>query len=76
MSNICFSSYSEHKHKCWACDMTVTGISAFKMHISTQYHKMKLLDLTKNRKLGKNTVDYSVEFKELKDLCTQRDLER
>ncbi|XP_042603418.1 uncharacterized protein znf106b [Cyprinus carpio] len=67
---------SEHEHKCWACEMTVTGIAEFKKHISTQYHKMKLSELTKNRKLGKNTVDYSVEFNELKDLCSQRDHER
>ncbi|KAF4099499.1 uncharacterized protein znf106b isoform X1 [Onychostoma macrolepis] len=67
---------SEHEHKCWACEMTVTGIAAFKEHVSTQYHKMKLSDLTKNRILGKKTVDYSVEFNELKDLCAQREQEK
>ncbi|XP_016094140.1 uncharacterized protein znf106b [Sinocyclocheilus grahami] len=67
---------SEHEHKCWACEMTMTGIAVFRKHISTQNHKMKLLELTKNRKLGKNTVDYSVEFNELKDLCAQRDHKR
>ncbi|XP_016404269.1 uncharacterized protein LOC107737316 [Sinocyclocheilus rhinocerous] len=67
---------SEHEHKCWACEISVMGISAFKQHIDTQYHKQKLLEFIKNRKLGQNTVDYSVEFNELKDLCAQRDQQK
>ncbi|XP_026146908.1 uncharacterized protein znf106b isoform X2 [Carassius auratus] len=67
---------SEQEHKCWACEMTVKGMAAFKKHISTEHHKRKLSDLTKNRKLGKYTLDYSVEFNELKDLCAQRDQEK
>ncbi|KAL1253649.1 hypothetical protein QQF64_015878 [Cirrhinus molitorella] len=67
---------SEHYHKCWVCDMSAKGMIAFKEHIGTQDHKMKLKELMKNRQLGKNTMDYSVEFEELKDLCAQRDQEK
>ncbi|XP_073708851.1 uncharacterized protein znf106b [Garra rufa] len=67
---------SGQNHKCWACEMSVTGMAAFKQHIGTQYHKIKLSELEKNKKRGKITVDYSVEFDELKDLCAQRDRER
>ncbi|XP_050995371.1 uncharacterized protein znf106b isoform X2 [Labeo rohita] len=67
---------SEHEHKCWACDMSVKGMARFRSHIGTEDHKRKLQKLVNNRKLGKNTMDYSVEFNELKDLCAQREQER
>ncbi|XP_052390925.1 uncharacterized protein LOC127938380 [Carassius gibelio] len=67
---------SEQEHKCWACEISVMGISAFKQHIRNKTHKKKLLEFIENRKLGENTVDYSVEFNELKDLCAQRDQQK
>ncbi|XP_059354702.1 uncharacterized protein LOC132092475 [Carassius carassius] len=67
---------SEQEHKCWACAISVMGISAFKKHIRTKNHKQKLLQFIENRKLGENTVDYSVEFNELKDLCAQRNQQK
>ncbi|KTF93479.1 hypothetical protein cypCar_00027352 [Cyprinus carpio] len=67
---------SEHEHKCWACEISVMGISAFKQHIIAKSHKQKLLEFIKNRELGENTVDYSVEFNDLKDLCAQRDQQK
>ncbi|XP_043075125.1 zinc finger protein 106 [Puntigrus tetrazona] len=66
---------SKQEHRCWACEATQTGIAEFKKHISTQNHKLKLAEFVKNRELGNNTVDYSFEFDELKDLCAQRDQE-
>ncbi|RXN26597.1 zinc finger protein 106 [Labeo rohita] len=51
-------------------------MARFRSHIGTEDHKRKLQKLVNNRKLGKNTMDYSVEFNELKDLCAQREQER
>ncbi|XP_056115890.1 zinc finger protein 106 [Rhinichthys klamathensis goyatoka] len=64
---------SPQVHKCWACDMTKTGMAQFKVHIRTLYHKYMLFELQKITADGK-TVDYSAEIDdELRAFCYQRD---
>ncbi|KAK7150360.1 hypothetical protein R3I93_011577 [Phoxinus phoxinus] len=64
---------SPQVHKCWACDMTKTGIAQFKEHVKTLYHKYMLFELQKITADGKK-VDYSSEIDdELRALCYQRD---
>lgn len=71
--NVCSSFYSPQVHKCWACDMTKTGMAQFKVHIHTLHHKYMLFELQKISADGK-TVDYSAEIDdELRALCYQRD---
>ncbi|XP_051954828.1 uncharacterized protein LOC127624169 [Xyrauchen texanus] len=65
---------SEQVHKCWACDVSMTGLWLYKKHIVTCDHKQMLLNLQKRRNDGQNEVDYSVEIDdELKALCNKRD---
>lgn len=60
-------------HKCWACDMSKTGMAEFKVHVGTLYHEYMLFELRKITADGK-TVDYSAEIDdELRALCVQRD---
>ncbi|XP_051510992.1 uncharacterized protein znf106b isoform X2 [Myxocyprinus asiaticus] len=67
---------SEQVHKCWACDMSMTGLKLYKKHIVTSDHKHMLLNLQKRRDDGQNEVDYSVDIdEELKALCAKRDQE-
>lgn len=71
--NACFSSYSPQVHKCWACDMSKTGMEQFKQHVGTLYHKYMLFELQKITADGK-PVDYNAEIDdELRALCHQRD---
>ncbi|XP_067272931.1 uncharacterized protein znf106b [Pseudorasbora parva] len=67
---------SPQEHKCWACDMTKTGIAQFKQHVGTQYHKYMLFELQKISADGK-PVDYSTELDdELRALCDRRDQQK
>ncbi|XP_051731389.1 uncharacterized protein znf106b isoform X1 [Ctenopharyngodon idella] len=64
---------SPQVHKCWACDMSKTGMAEFKVHVGTLYHEYMLFELRKITADGK-TVDYSGEIDdELRALCVQRD---
>ncbi|XP_056620301.1 uncharacterized protein znf106b [Triplophysa dalaica] len=69
---------SEQVHKCWACDLSVTGMPEYKKHIGTANHKTNMSILTKRRSDNdKSAVDYREEFDyELKALCDQRDLQK
>lgn len=65
---------SPQVHKCWACDMTKTGMAQFEKHVGTLYHKYMLFELQKISADGK-TVDYSADVDdELRALCDQRNL--
>ncbi|XP_058235597.1 zinc finger protein 106 isoform X2 [Hemibagrus wyckioides] len=60
-------------HKCWACDVSLSGLEQFSRHIECEEHNSKLFSLKQRTERGFK-VDYSND--ELKDLCVQRDHNR
>lgn len=66
-------SLREQMHKCWACDVSLSGLEQFSRHIECEEHNSKLISLKQRTERGFK-VDYSND--ELKDLCVQRDHNR
>lgn len=66
-------SLREQMHKCWACDVSLSGLGQFSRHIECEEHNSKLISLKQRTERGFK-VDYSND--ELKDLCVQRDHNR